>query len=256
MKKFQHQFSSLKFSFLLIGVIVACAWQKPVAKQNSNYFANADQLDTLPKSNTDREILNSEAFDKAMEALDKNMDTLDVQMKNLNINIDQQIAASLSKINVDEIAKQTEASLKQIDWNAMQQNVNNSLQQAQHQIAQIDFKKMQNQIEAMQQKLQSDDFKSQFNSEKLHKQIDDAMSKAKEGIEKAKQKMQALKDFTNALETDGLINKKNGYSVEWQNGDLYINDKKQPKNISDKYRKYEKDFDGKIKMLPEGAEHF
>ena len=63
-----------------------------------------------------------------------------------------------------------------------------------------------------------------------------------------------MKDFTDELAADGLINKKKGYTIEWKNGNLYINDKEQSKDISDKYRKYEST--GKIKMLPEGAEHF
>ena len=67
--------------------------------------------------------------------------------------------------------------------------------------------------------------------------------------------MLQLKEFTDALAADGLIDKKKGYTIEWKNGDLYINDKVQPKSVSDKYRKYE-DFKGKIKMEPDGAEHF
>ncbi len=88
----------------------------------------------------------------------------------------------------------------------------------------------------------------------MHKQIDDAMNNAKEGIEKAKQQLQQMKDFTDALAADGLIDKKKGYTIEWKNGNLYINGTQQPKNISDKYRKYEST--GKIKTEPDGAEHF
>ena len=80
------------------------------------------------------------------------------------------------------------------------------------------------------------------------------MAKAQEGINKAKEKLQQMKDFTDALAADGLIDKKKGYTIEWKDGNLYIDGKEQPKNISDKYRKYEEE--GKIKMLPEGAEHF
>lgn len=157
---------------------------------------------------------------------------------------------------MDEIEKQTEASLKQIDWNKMQQQVDNSLKQAQKEIAQIDFTKVQNEVKNMQEKLQSEEFKSQFDSEKIQKQIDEAMSKAKESIEKAKEHLQQLKNFTDELAADGLIDKKKGYTIEWKNGSLYIDGKEQSKSISDKYRKYENDNDGEIKMEPEGAEHF
>ncbi len=88
----------------------------------------------------------------------------------------------------------------------------------------------------------------------MHQQINDAMNKAKADIEKAKQSLQKMKDFTDALAADNLIDKKKGYTTEWKNGDLYINGTQQSKSISDKYRKYEST--GKINMEPEGVEHF
>jgi hypothetical protein len=253
MKKYQKQFSLFNFSILFIVVVIACAWQNPNNNNSVNQFNNIDQTDTVPKNNYNKEYFNSDEFNKAMKELDKSMDNLDIQMKNLDVNIDKQVEESLSKINFDEIEKQTEASLKAIDWNKMQQQVDNSMKNAQQAIAKIDFTKMQNQMKDLQEKFQSQEFKSQFDSEKLHKQIDDAMSKAKEGIEKAKEKLQQMKEFTNALTADGLIDKKKGYTIEWKDGDLIINGKEQPKSISNKYRKYESD--GKIKMLPNDAEH-
>jgi hypothetical protein len=44
--------------------------------------------------------------------------------------------------------------------------------------------------------------------------------------------------LTEALEKDGLIDKKNPYKLEIKNGDFYINDKKQNKEVRDKYQKY------------------
>jgi len=254
MKKFQKQFPLFNFSILCIGILVACAWQNPNNNNSVNQFTNADERDTVPKNNYNKKYLNSDDFDKAMNELDKGMANLSEQMKNLDVNIDKQVEESLSKINFDEIEKQTEASLKAIDWNKMQEQVDNSMKNAQQAIAKIDFTKMQNQMKDLQEKLQSEEFKSQFDSEKLHKQIDDAMSKAKEGMEKAKVKLQEMKDFTDALAADGLIDKKKGYTIEWKNGNLIINGKEQPKSISDKYRKYESEEE--IKMLPDGAEHF
>lgn len=255
MKKFQRNFSLFDVSILFICVILASSWQNPARKNSNIVFKNVNYSDTIP-GNSNNKDFNLDEINKSMQNLDKNMAGLEIQMKNLNLNIDKQIQESISKINFDEIQKQTEASLKQIDWDKMQQQVDNSLQKAKTEVAQIDFNKMQSQMKELQEKMQSKEFQSQFNSEKLHQQINDAMISAKEGIEKVKKKLQELNDFTNALQADGLIDKKKGYTIEWKNGDLYINDKVQPKDISDKYRKYENDFKGKIKMLPDGAEHF
>jgi len=50
-----------------------------------------------------------------------------------------------------------------------------------------------------------------------------------------------LKDFTDALQQDGLIAKKKGYTIEWtKDGDLIINGKTQPKEISDRYSRFYK----------------
>ena len=253
MKKRLRYFPILSFAMLPAGALLICSWQNP---NHNNYSdksgININQRDTTPKYDYKVEI-NMQAFDNAMKNLDKSMANLDLHMKELDLNFGKQLE-SLSKINFDEIQKQTEASIKSIDWHKMQKDIDGSLQNMQQEIAKIDFSKMQNQMKDLQEKFQSDEFKSQFNSEKLQRQIDDAMSNAKEGIEKAKEKLQLMKDFTNELAADGLIDKKKGYTIEWKNGNLYIDDKEQPKDISDKYPKYEST--GKIKMLPEGAEHF
>ncbi len=254
MKKILRSFPVLSFALLFTGVLLLCSWQNP----NENNYSNKDrviinQKDTTPKYDYKIGEIDMQAFEDAMKNLDKSMANLDLHMKDLDLNFGKQLE-SLSKINFDEIQKQTEASLKSIDWSKMQKDIDVSLQNMQHEIAKIDFSKMQSQMKDLQEKFQSDEFKSQFNSEKLKRQIDDAMSKAKEGIERAKEKLQQIKDFTDELAADGLIDKKKGYTIEWKNGNLYINEKEQPKDISDKYRKYESS--GKIKMLPEGAEYF
>lgn len=254
MKKFQKQFSLSAFILLFIGVIIVSAWQNPSANNAASHFKNVNKTDTVPKDKYNEESFNSEDFDKAMKELDIQMANLDKQMKDIHINIDKEVQQSLAKIDYEKIAKEAEASVKSIDWANMQKEVDATMKKAQYEIAKIDFTKMQNEMKAMQQKLQSEEFKSQFNAEKMQKQINDAMSNAKVAMEKAKEKMQRMKDFTDELVSDGLIDKKKGFTIEWKSGSLFINGKEQSKEISDKYRKYE-DI-GKIKMLPEGAEHF
>ena len=195
MKKILKPFPMLSFAILPAGAFLICSWQTPNHNNYSDKGAiNINQKDTIPKYDYKVEI-DMQAFNQAMKNLDKSMTNLDLHMKDLDLNFGKQLE-SLSTINFDEIQKQTEASVKSIDWDKMQKDVDVSLQNVQREIAKIDFSKMQNQMKELQEKFQSDEFKSQFNSEKLHRQIDDAMSKAKEGIEKAKEKLQQIKDFT------------------------------------------------------------
>lgn len=203
--------------------------------------------DTLPESK-------AKDFDKAIEALNESMTMLNKQMKEIKIEVDKEIAKALSSVDFEAMEKQMKASFDKINWDKVQQDANVSIQKARAQIAKIDFTRMQKDMQALQEKFKSEEFKSQFNGEKLQQQIDAAMANAKAGIEKAKVKLQQMKDFTNALVADGLIDKKKGYTIEWKAGDLYINQQKQSKDISDKYRKYENS--GKIKMAPDDAKYF
>jgi len=243
MKKILQRISRLTF-VMPVSLIVFCSWDNPGMYNYPNRVINANQVitDTLPKKTEDE-------LEKAMSQLDIKLDKMKVEMKDLKIDLNKQLQ-TLSAIDFNAIQKQTEASLKQIDWNKMQQEVNVSVQNAQDVIAKIDLTK---EMQALQQKFQSEEFKSQFNTEKMQKEVEDAMKHAKVNMEKAKQQLQQVKAFTNALATEGLIDKKKGYTIEWKSGELYINGGKQPKNIADKYRKYESS--GKIKMEPNGVEH-
>jgi hypothetical protein len=80
-----------------------------------------------------------------------------------------------------------------------------------------------------------------FNLEKIKTSVKKGMEGARIGIEKAKAELTRLKEFTQALEKDGLIDSKKGYVIEVKKGELYLNGVKQSKEISDKYRPYFKD---------------
>ena len=50
--------------------------------------------------------------------------------------------------------------------------------------------------------------------------------------------MHLTKELFTEMEKDGLINPRNGFTVEYKNKDLFINGKKQSEKTTDKYRKY------------------
>ena len=83
--------------------------------------------------------------------------------------------------------------------------------------------------------------------------ISSGVKDVREVIEKAKQDIKEYKAFEEALEKDGLINKKENYSIEHKDGQLIINGKVQPQAVYNKYRsflenhkqfKWKKDEDG------------
>ncbi len=72
----------------------------------------------------------------------------------------------------------------------------------------------------------------------LGPKIEKEMQKAKVEIEKAKVEMKEYKGFVDGLDKDGLINKKEGYTIRHKNGELIINGKKQPADVYSKYRSF------------------
>ncbi|SFQ43606.1 hypothetical protein [Parafilimonas terrae] len=249
MKKIFLQIFRIRLFVLPATALLLCSWENPCMYNYANRKMpeTVNKTDTLPENNT-------KDFDKAIEALNENMAKLNKQMKEIKIDVDKEITRALSSIDFKAMEKQVKENIDKINWDKVQQDANVSIQKARAQIAKVDFTKMQKDMQALQEKFKREEFKSQFNGEKLQQQINDAMANAKISIEKAKVKLQQMKDFTDALAGDGLIDKKKGYNIEWKDGDLYINHQKQSKDVSDKYRKYESS--GKIKMMPDDAEYF
>jgi translation initiation factor 2 beta subunit (eIF-2beta)/eIF-5 len=72
----------------------------------------------------------------------------------------------------------------------------------------------------------------------LGPKIEKEMQKAKVEIEKAKEEIKEYKSFVDGLEKDGLINKKDGYTIQHKNGELIVNGKKQSADVYNKYRSF------------------
>jgi len=84
-------------------------------------------------------------------------------------------------------------------------------------------------------KLDADMKKMEIEMKGLGPKIQKEMENAKASIEKAKAEMKEYKSFVDGLEKDGLINKKDNYTIQHRNGELIINDKKQPADVYNKY---------------------
>ena len=74
--------------------------------------------------------------------------------------------------------------------------------------------------------------------EKAGPQIEKELKKAKLEIEKAKAEMKEYKSFVDGLANDGLINKKEAYTIKHKDGKLTINDKEASARTYDKYRSF------------------
>ena len=72
----------------------------------------------------------------------------------------------------------------------------------------------------------------------LGPKLEKEMQKASVEIEKAKTEIKEYKSFVDGLENDGLINKKEGYSLKHRDGELLINGKKASAQTYTKYRSF------------------
>lgn len=228
---------------LLVIAVTALAWQTKTKKQphDTTTTANAAGGDTTP---TRKHITKQNDININIDGLDESLGQLNVNMKNLDINlsgldtcIEKNIKLALSNINFEEIGKTTRDAVNSINWKDIQNDINNAMRDVHVELKNIDWDKISADI-----KKAGDEVKNVHVDVNVQDIVNNAMEKAREGIEVAKVELKKYRDFINELDRDGLINKKDGYRLEWKSdGSLYINGKKQPKEVSDKYHKYYKE---------------
>ena len=139
--------------------------------------------------------------------------------------IQKEIEQSMAKIDFSNMEKEMSKAMKEIDAVKIQKEVQESMQK-------IDFDKMKIEMEHMKD---IDMEKMQANLSKIGPEIEKSLENAKVGVEKAKAE---YKEFVDGLEKDGLINKKEEYSIKHDNGELFINGKKASDATYKKYKTF------------------
>jgi len=193
--------------------------------------------------NLDRQL------DEAMKKLDVEMKELDQKLKSKDFSKINKDIEEAMKIDFEKMGRQIEAEMKKVNFEKIAAD-------AEHAVSKVDCEKMKAELHASMQKLREVEMpKLKEQMAKMHEHmaksqaeiartgrakidVEKAMEGARESMAKAKVEMQNLKEFTDELQKDGLIDKSKNYRVEVKNGELYLNGKKQPKEVSDKYRKY------------------
>jgi hypothetical protein len=246
---------------LLIGGVTMSFQDSSFFNQN---FNDQDVVtDTVPDRH-DEGHMKMKDFDKLDEKLDKALDQLGNQLKNINFGeIEKTVEASLKAVDMESIMKTVEtslkdidvekivaeatASLKNIDWEDKEGDIKQALKEAKEEIekAKIEIKKIDtDEIKKEMENARKEMEKAKFEFKNID--MDKIMKEAKEGINKGKEELKQLKIMFNEMEKDGLINSKQGFTLEYKDKDLYIDGKKQPEQVTDKYRKYFKEDHFKI----------
>jgi hypothetical protein len=87
-------------------------------------------------------------------------------------------------------------------------------------------------------KMQTDMEKARKEMSEIGPKLQKEMENAKDQIEKSKLEVAEYKEFVNGLQSDGLINKKEGYTIKHRDGELIVNGKKVSEQVYTKYRSF------------------
>jgi len=173
---------------------------------------------------------------QAMKKIDGEKIRLEVEkaMKGVDMaKIQKEVQESLAKVDFDKIKAEIADAMKEVDMAKIQKEVQESL-------AKVDWDKIKTEMDKAKEidmkKLDADMKKLEEELKKIGPEIEKGMEKARVEIEKAKTEMKEYKEFVDGLEKDGLINKKEPYSIKHKNGELTVNDKKVSKEVYSKYR--------------------
>jgi hypothetical protein len=168
-------------------------------------------------------------MDKAMKEVAEAMKQIDGEKIRL------EIEKSMKEVDFDKIKLEVDKAMKEIDFAKIEREVKESM-------AKIDWNKMKAELDEVKKiNLKEADAglaKAKKELEKLGPQIEKELQNAKVEIEKAKVEMKEYKSFVDGLANDGLIDKKEGYSIKHKDGKLIINDKEATDKTYDKYRSF------------------
>jgi len=241
---------------LVVGALTVTmiAWKEDRFAQTKNSTA-----DTVPKK--EKKVTN---LDEAIKELDKAQIELERSIKEMPVpsfdnekmqadmekalkelnpeKLKLQVEEAMKKIDPEKMKAQIEAAMKAVDQNQINASLAEAMKefdaqklklQANAALAKVDMEKLKEEME----QLKTMEFpKLQVEMEKIKPQIEMQLKKAKNEMEKAKLDLKEFKAFEDGLEKDGLINKKEEYTIEHKDRQLIINGKTQPAAVYNKYR--------------------
>ncbi len=248
----------LLFALMILGVTLALvSWD---FKQSSGHYRQSAN-DTTPKTKkTDGE--------KKILDLDDVLDELNAaEMKVDMEKVQQELAETMKKFDAEKMKFDMEKAMKEVDFEKIKKEAEQSMakidmKKIQAEMAEamkeFDAAKIQQEVQASMQKIDWDKMKAEFDKAKqidmskmeaemkkvqeemkeLGPKFEKEMEKTKIEMEKAKKEMKEYKEFVDGLQADGLINKKEGYTIKHQDGELIVNGKKVSEQVYSKYRSF------------------
>jgi hypothetical protein len=227
------------FAFVAVTFV---AWKKSDPLRSVNQYSTGyetSDADTTPvrkKTYSGRKDYKLNGIDEAIQGVDRAMIELDKGLKIDLGNMNKELKEALEEvknINFDKINAEVNASLREVDWENIREELKRANREVEKSLKEIDHESIRAEIDAAKV--------SMFNSDLIKNSIEVGLKAARLGIGKAKKELALLVEFTDELQKDGLIKKNQAYKIEIRDHEMLINGKKQSKEVNDKYRKYFKD---------------
>lgn len=214
--------------------------------------------DTTPKNNREKKVRDLDDaldeldridfkadFEKAMKEAAKALKEFD------GAKIKLEIDKALMEIDFEKIKKDVQESLAKVDFNKIKAEIADAMaevdmvkiqKEVKESLAKVDWEEMKDEIAKVKnidmKKMEADMKKLSVEMKELGPKMEKEMQKAKVEIEKAKVTLKEYKGFVDGLEKDGLINRKEGYTLQHKDGELFINGKKATDQTYSKYRSF------------------
>ncbi len=220
-------------------------------------------IDTVPENNSIHIDIDMKDLDKALKDLDKELKEIEwdkvskdieTSLKEIDMHkINKDIAISLQSIDWKKIQNEIDKSVKHIDLAKIDIDIKNAVNEVKINFNSEEFKKSMEEVRKINMKEITEELKKvKIELEKNKDRIKIDIQGAKDEIKKAGAGLRDIKEMTDEMEKDKLLNKKEGYTIEFKNQELFINDKKQSEKVAEKYRKY---FKGKSFKLEREKEN-
>lgn len=260
-QKHKKAIAGIAASLLIAGILMS--FQNTPFGPIDKLDSLTEQQDTIPEKIIDREgNMSMKDFDKLILDIDRK--GIKMQQEIATIDFDKMhhdITASLNKVDFDKIKIDIDKALKEIDfakieqgvksalkeieWNKLNNDVKLSLQDAKKEIEKINMEELKKQMEKAKAEIE----KSKNEIRKIN--VDEIMKNANAGIAKATDELRLKKEMFDTMEKEGLINQRDGFTIEFKDKDLIINGKKQSEAIRDKYLRFIKGDSFKITIIKE-----
>jgi len=254
--------------------VTAIAWTAGTVNSCTSHFTQ----DTIPASrhkitrDTDKKEPREKDMEKELQQLDNAMEQLDGKFETIDWGkMQREIEMAMKNVqneinhhqlDIEKIQRQVQESMKNIDFAKIEKEAQESMESVRDN---VDLSRIQEDVQEslknVKEELNSEAFRksieaaSKIDMSKITHEIENArkeveenkvnvqheMENARKEIGKAKDELKSYREMLDAMEKDGLINTKEDYRVEFDEGQLYINHQKQPQDVLNKYRKYFKE---------------